>query len=91
MPLTIAAYAGDVKIFICEQADVSFLKESIRLYGRASSAKVNWAKCEALYCGKGNSGMPTLPSGLQWKRNGMLGVHLEDLLFEQQNWVGVVA
>ena len=71
MPLTIAAYADDVNIFISEQADVSVLKESIRLYGRASSAKVNWAKREAPYCGTGNSGMPTLPSGLQWKTNGM--------------------
>lgn len=27
MPLTVAAYADDVNIFISEQADVSFLKE----------------------------------------------------------------
>lgn len=93
MPLTLAAYADDVNIFISEQADVSILKESISLYGRASSAKVNWAKCEALYCGTANSRMPTLPSGLQWKTNGMkvLGVYLGDPDFEKQNWEGVVA
>ena len=30
VPLTVAAYADDVNIFISEQADVSVLKESIR-------------------------------------------------------------
>ena len=93
IPLTVAGYADDVKFFISEQADVSVLKESICLYGRALSVKVNWAKCEALYCGTGNSRMPTFPSGLQWQRNGMkvLGMNLGDPLFEQQNWEGVVA
>ena len=69
------------------------LLKSIHLYGRASSARVNWAKCEALYCGMGNSGLPTLPSGLQWKSNGLkvLGVFLVDPVFEQQNWEDVVA
>ena len=47
VPLTVAAYADDVNIFIFEQADMSVLKEILGLYRRASSAKVNWAKCEA--------------------------------------------
>ena len=74
------------------QADVSLLRESLGLYQRASSAQVNWAKCEALYCGSLNINMmPVLPSGLQWKMNGMkvLGVYLRVQDFQQQNWEGV--
>ena len=61
MPLTEAAHADDVNIFFF-LLSMSILKESLDLYERASSAKVNWAKCEALYCGTGNSRMLTLPS-----------------------------
>ena len=37
--------------------------------------------------------MPTLPSGLQWKTNGMkvLRVYLGDPDFKKQNWEDVVA
>lgn len=43
-PVVVSAYADDVNVFICNQGDIQELEESLALYGKASSAKVNWGK-----------------------------------------------
>ena len=92
-PLTVTAYADDVNIFIKDQEDVQVLVDSLALYEKASSATVNWAKCEALRVGRWRGrAVPCLPGGLQWGRNGMkvLGVYLGTEGFQKQNWEGVL-
>ncbi|XP_042577048.1 mucolipin-1b [Cyprinus carpio] len=41
-------------------------EEALLCYGKASSAKVNWGKSSALWCGQLGQG-PVLPGGLQWE------------------------
>ena len=80
-------------MFIQDQGDVQELKESLALYGRASSARVNWEKGEACLVGQWSLGnIPCLPGNLRWGRRGMkiLGVHLRSEDFQRQNWEGVL-
>lgn len=49
--LSHVAYANDVNVFIQNQRDVIFLTYALDLYRKASSAKVNWGKNEALWVG----------------------------------------
>ena len=51
-PLTVSAYADDVNIFVSSQGDVQCLQDTLSLYEKASSARVNWAKSEALLVGQ---------------------------------------
>ncbi|KAK3544078.1 hypothetical protein QTP86_001147 [Hemibagrus guttatus] len=57
-----------------------------------SSAKVNWAKSEAILVGEWGGGQPSLPGGLAWKRGGFkyLGVYLGTNEFLSKNWEGSV-
>ncbi|KAK3528905.1 hypothetical protein QTP70_012070 [Hemibagrus guttatus] len=57
-----------------------------------SSAKVNWAKSEAILVGEWGGGQPSLPGGLVWKRGGFkyLGVYLGTNEFLNKNWEGSV-
>ncbi|KAJ3586247.1 hypothetical protein NHX12_012647 [Muraenolepis orangiensis] len=41
-PPTLSAYADDVSIFVSSQRDVQCLQDTLSLYERASSARVNW-------------------------------------------------
>lgn len=86
------AYADDVTVFISNQSDVVCLQNALALYEKASSARVNWAKSEALWVGPGRDhARPSLPGGLEWKREGLkvLGVFLGPEDFKKKNWEGV--
>ncbi|MGL5102459.1 MAG: reverse transcriptase domain-containing protein, partial [Plesiomonas sp.] len=88
----LSAYADDVTVFIRGQDDIQVLKEQLALYERASSAKVNWSKCEGLLLGEWTCKQkPNLPAGLQWSREGMkcLGVFLGNNDFQKKNWEGL--
>ena len=50
-PLVLSAYADDINVFIRDQADKDNLTESLKIYQKTSSAKVNWDKSEALLIG----------------------------------------
>lgn len=47
-PVILSAYADDVTVLIRGNGDIQCLEESLECYGKASSAKVNWAKSDAL-------------------------------------------
>ncbi|KAJ4922370.1 hypothetical protein JOQ06_021785 [Pogonophryne albipinna] len=47
-PVVVSAYADDINIIIQGHTDVQELKESLALYEKASSARVNWGKSEAV-------------------------------------------
>ncbi|KAJ3586493.1 hypothetical protein NHX12_012891, partial [Muraenolepis orangiensis] len=65
-PPTLSAYADDVSIFVSSQRDVQCLQDTLSLYERASSARVNWAKSSALLLGRWREQVvPSLPGGLQ--------------------------
>ncbi len=91
-PPTVSAYADDVSVFITGQADVKCLQDTLSLYEGASSARVNWAKSEALLVGQWrDQAVPSLPGGLQWGEEGLkvLGVFLGTEGFQAKNWEGV--
>ena len=88
----LSAYADDVVVVVKNQDDVIKLGNIVETFGIISSAKVNWAKSEALAVGSWSAGLPKLPGGLMWKRGGFkyLGVYLGDKQTEEKNWEGVV-
>ena len=45
------AYVDDVNIFVTSAADFAIIQEAIRLYERASGARLNPRKCKALAVG----------------------------------------
>ena len=91
--VALSAYADDVTVFIRGQEDVECLIKSLTLYEQASSARVNWEKCEGYALGQwqGNR-LPTLPAALQWNTEGMkcLGVFLGNSNFQKKNWEGMI-
>ncbi|KAJ3612006.1 hypothetical protein NHX12_020285 [Muraenolepis orangiensis] len=90
-PPKLSAYADDVSIFVSSQRDVQCLQDTLSLYERASSAKVNWAKSSALLLGCWREQVvPSLPGGLQWETEGLkvLGVFLGTEAFKAKNWEG---
>ena len=88
----LSAYADDLIVIVKNQEDVTKLAKIVETFGKISSARVNWAKSEALAVGKWSAGLPQLPGGLMWKRGGLkyLGVYLGDEQTVQKNWEGVV-
>ena len=92
-PLVLSAYADDISVLIRNQGDVDNLTESLTLYQKASSAKVNWDKSEALLIGQWTDRQtPKLPGDLGWGRQGLrvLGVSLGTEEYERKNWEGVL-
>ncbi len=64
--IVLSAYADGVTVFINGQEDVINLTKSIEVYERASTAKVNWSKCEGYAVGQWiNQRLPDLPGGLK--------------------------
>lgn len=91
--ISLSAYADDVTVIISGKDDVSVLCNALQVYGRASSAEVNWAKCEGFLVGEwGRGGAPALPGGVQWGREGMkcLGVYLGTEEYKKNNWDGLL-
>ncbi|KAK7887032.1 hypothetical protein WMY93_026653 [Mugilogobius chulae] len=90
--LHLSAYADDVTAFITDAEDVQTLRHQLELYERASSARVNWQKCEGLLLGRWEQKTgPMLPAGLSWSTEGLkcLGVYLGSELFQARNWEGL--
>ena len=88
-----SAYADDITVFIKCQNDIRILEQKLKLYEQASSARVNWSKCEGLLLGEwSNKEQPILPAWLQWSTEGMkvLGVFLGNENFQKKNWEGLV-
>ncbi|KAK3562923.1 hypothetical protein QTP86_011448 [Hemibagrus guttatus] len=65
---------------------------ALRLTKVLSSAKVNWAKSEAILVGEWGGERPTLPGGLVWKKDSFkyLGVYLGNNEFLNKKWEGTV-
>lgn len=88
----ISAYADDVVVMINGQQDINQLVFIVNDFRKISSAKVNWEKSEALAVGKWEKGLPNLPGGMIWRKEGFkyLGVYLGDSNIQQKNWEGVI-
>lgn len=87
----VSAYADDITVVLRNVKDVQVLKEILLSYGKASSAKVNWAKSDAMWCGLDHN-TPALPGNLKWGKSGLkyLGVFLGREDYKRQNWEGLV-
>lgn len=92
--IKVSAYADDLTVVICHEQDVSSLSDALQVYEMATSAKLNWSKTEALWCGSGSRDvpLPTLPGGIKWSRTGLkfLGVWLGNDEVKARNWEGIV-
>uniref|UniRef100_A0A3B5R4A8 Reverse transcriptase domain-containing protein n=1 Tax=Xiphophorus maculatus TaxID=8083 RepID=A0A3B5R4A8_XIPMA len=84
----LSAYADDVVVFIRDQQDISVLTKITDQFSVLSAARVNWGKSEALAVGEWSTGLPVLPQGLIWKRDGFkyLGVFLGSTEIVKKNW-----
>ena len=92
-PVVVSTYADDINVFVKDQGDVQALNESLALYAKASSARVNWGKSGACLVGKWSlESIPGLPGNLKWGKGGaeILGVYLGTEDFQRQNWEGVL-
>ncbi|TWW67065.1 Transposon TX1 uncharacterized 149 kDa protein ORF 2 [Takifugu flavidus] len=90
--LVLSAYADDVIVFTRDQQDINILNRITNKFSMVSAARVNWGKSEALAVGNWGGGLPVLPGGLTWKRNGIryLGVYLGCQEIEAKNWDDIV-
>ncbi|MBN3281143.1 YTX2 protein, partial [Polyodon spathula] len=89
----VSAYADDVTVFVRGDADVQALQQTLNEFQRASSARVNWAKCDTFLSGGWDEGTPPfLPEGLKWNRTGIkvLGVYLGTENYMKKNWEGLL-
>lgn len=88
----LSAYADDVMIFVRNQSDINIVNGIVNDFACVSCAKVNWGKSEALAVGKWSGGLPKLPGGLGWKRDGIkyLGVYLGSEEVVNKNWEGLL-
>ncbi len=88
----LSAYADDVTVIIRNSEDIKVVLENLKCYGRASSAKINWKKGEALWCGPERSNVPQLPNNVMWRRDGFkfLGVFLGTGTYKEKNWEGIL-
>uniref|UniRef100_A0A3Q3AE51 Reverse transcriptase domain-containing protein n=1 Tax=Kryptolebias marmoratus TaxID=37003 RepID=A0A3Q3AE51_KRYMA len=89
--IVLSAYADDVVVFIKDQQDVSVLTKITEKFSALSAARVNWGKSEALAVGQWSAGLPVLPQGLTWKKDGFkyLGVFLGSKDIVSKNWENV--
>lgn len=88
-PTKLSAYADDITVLI--RGDVKVVKYALECYGKASSAKINRRKSDAVWCGQSVKN-PSLPDGLQWGRARFkyLGVFLGTDEYRKQNWEGLL-
>lgn len=92
-PIKVSAYADDISVFIKNENDIRVLKESLDLYEKASSARVNWSKSEGFIIGDWQERPPpVLPGGVKWGKEGLkfLGVYLGNETFVKKNWEGML-
>ena len=63
----LSAYADDITVFVKNTQDVKVLSGALYVYEKASTAKVNWDKSEALWVGQGIAeNLPQLPRVLRY-------------------------
>lgn len=87
--IKLSAYADDVCAAINDAQDVSALCRAVGVDEKASCAKVNWRKCEALCLGsQGAVSSVLLPGRVTWQGEGVkyLGVYLGKPQVAQKNW-----
>lgn len=89
--MKLSAYADDLTVIIKDKEDIQRVLSCIQCYEKASSAKINWGKSEALWCGT-TSSIPVLPGNVEWSRDGFkfLGVFLGSDLYKTKNWDGII-
>uniref|UniRef100_A0AAQ4RMD0 Reverse transcriptase domain-containing protein n=1 Tax=Gasterosteus aculeatus aculeatus TaxID=481459 RepID=A0AAQ4RMD0_GASAC len=89
--MILSAYADDVVVFIKDQRDADLLNNIVKRFSKASAARVNWKKSEALAVGEWRGGLPVLPQSLVWRKDGFkyLGIYLGQESIVQKNWEGV--
>ncbi len=90
--IKLSAYADDITVMVRNGYDIQGLKEALKIYEGASSAKLNWEKTEALWCGSEGSSLPDLPENVKWGKSGFkfLGVYLGKDEYRMKNWEGLV-
>lgn len=88
-----SAYANDVIVLVNSQKDIDVLTDTVKSFGFISSARVNWAKSEAVMVGERLGDRISLPAELTWKNCGLryLGVFLGDKTTVKNNWDSVIA
>ncbi len=79
-------------VLISDQKDIDTFVKFVNDFKEISSAKVNWAKSEAVLVGHWLQGAPKLPNGLTWTKGGFkyLGVFLGDDFIVKKNWDDVL-
>lgn len=90
--MKLSAYADDITVIIRNSEDIKVVLENLKCYGRVSSAKINWTKSEALWCGSERSNVPQLPNNVTWRKYGFkfLGVFLGSETYKENNWEGLL-
>uniref|UniRef100_A0A8C4QFJ7 Reverse transcriptase domain-containing protein n=1 Tax=Eptatretus burgeri TaxID=7764 RepID=A0A8C4QFJ7_EPTBU len=98
--IIVSPYTDDICVIIRNDQDRTTLLDSLHMFHRASSLKVNWQKSNALWVFSvtRTSGWPplapphSLPKGLSWEREGVkyLGVYLGPYQCSLMNWEGMV-
>ena len=84
----LSGYADDVDIFITKNLEFQELIYCVKMYEKASSAKINLIKSKGLWCGSWRHRTDS-PLGFTWTNVGLkfLGVCLGNTAeFELQNW-----
>lgn len=87
-----SAYADYVIVFVNSQKDIDVLTDTVKSFGFISSARVNWAKSEAVMVGERLGERLSLPAELTWRKGGLryLGVFLGDETTVKKNWDSVI-
>lgn len=88
----LTAYADDVTVVIKDTEDVTKLVSTLNTFQQASSARINWEKCESFIVGDWKSeGPPKLPQQCGWARDGfkVLGVYFGTTGYTEKNWEGL--
>lgn len=71
--------------------NVKVLADALNVYGKGSSAKVNWNESEVLWAGQNLGFFLLLPGNLSWGSEGLniLGIHFGTKDFQKLNWEGL--
>ena len=87
----LSAYADDIIVIVKKSERDSRTRKIVSDFKTVSAARVNWGKSEALAVGSWEGGLPSLPGGLKWRRDGLkyLGVYVGNETIVQKNWEGV--
>ena len=86
-----SAYADDLCVLCTNNEGFDIIKEALRIYEKASSAKVNYSKSVGLWSGSWKE-RDDLPLGLKWTKDGFkyLGIFLGNTeSFEKKNFVSI--